>query len=56
MAPDAARGPAAAPGGSAPYLLNPFLGDSFWSDCWQVRPIYSISGAWLDNRRVNVCY
>jgi len=24
--------------------------------CWQVRPIYSISGAWLDNRRVNVCY
>jgi hypothetical protein len=29
----------------------------FWSDddsCWQVRPIYSISGAWLDNR-VNVC-
>lgn len=30
----------------------------FWSDddsCWQVRPIYSVSGAWLDNRRVNVC-
>jgi hypothetical protein len=29
----------------------------FWNDdsCWQVRPIYSISGAWLDNRRVNVC-
>jgi hypothetical protein len=30
----------------------------FWSDddsCWQVRSIYSISGAWLDNRRVNVC-
>jgi hypothetical protein len=29
----------------------------FWSDdsCWQVRPLYSISGAWLDNRRVNVC-
>ena len=28
-----------------------------WSDdsCWQVRPIYSISGAWLGNRRVNVC-
>jgi hypothetical protein len=28
-----------------------------WSDdsCWQVRPIYSASGAWLDNRRVNVC-
>ena len=57
MAPDAPRGPAAAPGGGAPYLLNPFLGDPFWSDsCWQVRPIYSISGAWLDNRRVNVCY
>lgn len=32
--------------------------DSFWSDddsCWQVRPIYSISGAWLGNQRVNVC-
>ena len=29
-----------------------------WSDdsCWQVRPIYSASGAWLDNRRVNVCH
>ena len=30
----------------------------YWSDdsCWQVRPIYSVSGAWLDNRRVNVCH
>jgi hypothetical protein len=26
------------------------------SRCWQVRPIYSASGAWLDNRRVNVCH
>jgi len=29
-----------------------------WSDdpCWQVRPIYSVSGAWLGNQRVNVCH
>jgi hypothetical protein len=29
-----------------------------WSDdpCWQVRPIYSVSGAWLNNQRVNVCH
>jgi hypothetical protein len=29
-----------------------------WSDdpCWQVRPIYSVTGAWLDNQRVNVCH
>ena len=28
----------------------------YWGDsCWQVRPIYSTSGAWLDNRRVYVC-
>jgi hypothetical protein len=45
--PDGPWGPAVAPGASGPY----------WSDsCWQVRPIYSDSGAWLDNRRVNVCY
>ncbi len=31
-------------------------GYDFGDSCWQVRPIYSISGAWLDNRRVNVCY
>jgi hypothetical protein len=30
-------------------------GFDFGDSCWQVRPIYSISGAWLDNRRVNVC-
>ena len=58
------RGP---PGeaGSVPYFGNPRrssgeVGASapYWSDdsCWQVRPIYSISGAWLDNRRVNVCH
>lgn len=40
-----------APGPAAPYWSG-FNDDS----CWQVRPIYSISGAWLDNRRVNVCY
>jgi hypothetical protein len=29
-----------------------------WSDdpCWQVRPIYSVTGAWLDNQRVNICH
>lgn len=37
-------------------IAPPSFGDPFWSDCWQVRPIYSLSGAWLDNRRVNVCY
>ena len=58
------RGP---PGeaGSVPFFGNPWgssgeVGASapYWSDdpCWQVRPIYSISGAWLDNRRVNVCH
>jgi hypothetical protein len=57
------RGP---PGeaGSVPYFDNPWgssgeVGASApdWSaDCWQVRPIYSISGAWLGNRRVNVCH
>jgi hypothetical protein len=52
MAHDAPEGPAVAPGASAPYLNDPYWSDS----CWQVRPIYSISGAWLDNRRVNVCY
>ena len=46
-----------APRGLAAGASAPFLGDPYWSDtCWQVRPIYSISGAWLDNRRVNVCY
>jgi hypothetical protein len=40
---------------------SPFATDErapFWSDddsCWKVQPLYSISGAWLDNRRVNVC-
>jgi hypothetical protein len=33
-----------------------FSSDDFWGDsCWQVRPIYSRDGAWLDNRRVKVC-
>ena len=49
-----------APGVSAPSFdarRDHFLmGQHFWSDsCWQVRPIYSRDGAWLDNRRVNVC-
>ena len=56
MTPDAPRGSPLAPGASATYSPDPFLSDPFWSDCWHVRPIYSISGAWLDNRRVNVCY
>jgi hypothetical protein len=58
MAHDAPEGPAVVPGASAPYSSAPYLSDPYWSDdsCWQVRPIYSISGAWLDNRRVNVCY
>ncbi len=50
MATGAPWGPPAA-GPSAPYWSG-FYDDS----CWQVRPIYSVSGAWLDNRRVNVCY
>ena len=58
------RGPPGEAGASAPYFGNPWgspgeAGASapYWSDdsCWQVRPIYSASGAWLDNRRVNVC-
>jgi hypothetical protein len=48
--PDTPWGPAP-PGASAPYSSGPYWSDS----CWQVRPIYSTSGAWLDNRRVNVC-
>jgi hypothetical protein len=52
MAHDAPEAPAVAPGAGAPYLSDPYWSDS----CWQVRAIYSISGAWLDNRRVNVCY
>jgi hypothetical protein len=49
--PDIPGGPAPPPGASAPYSSGPYWSDS----CWQVRPIYSTSGAWLDNRRVNVC-
>jgi hypothetical protein len=55
MAPEAPSGPAVPPGAIAPNLPGPSFSDPFWSDCWQVRPIYSVSGAWLDNRRVNVC-
>ena len=39
-------------GASAPSWGGYYFDDS----CWQVRPIYSVSGAWLDNRRVNVCH
>ena len=49
--PEAPWGPAVAPGASAPHSSGPYWSDS----CWQVRSIYSTSGAWLDNRRVNVC-
>lgn len=49
MASGAPWGPPEAARGSAPYSWSGF------DSCWQVRPIYSISGAWLDNRRVNVC-
>ena len=49
MAPGAPWGPPDAARASAPY---PWSGND---SCWQVRPIYSISGAFLDNRRVNVC-
>ena len=57
------RGPGEV-GASDPYFGSPWgspgeagASDPDWSDdsCWQVRPIYSASGAWLDNRRVNVC-
>jgi hypothetical protein len=41
-----------APSGSARARANRHRS----SRCWQVRPIYSASGAWLDNRRVNVCH
>jgi hypothetical protein len=59
------RGPQGGAGASDPYFGSPWgspgeLAASApdWSDdsCWQVRPIYSASGAWLDNRRVNVCH
>jgi len=58
------RGAPSEAGASDPYFDSPGgspgeVGASApdWSDdsCWQVRPIYSASGAWLDNRRVNVC-
>ena len=49
----AAGSPWAPPeGASAPSWSGYYFDDS----CWQVRPIYSVSGAWLDNRRVNVCF
>jgi hypothetical protein len=39
-----------------PSWGDDFSSDDSWGDsCWQVRPVYSITGAWLDNRRVNVC-
>jgi hypothetical protein len=48
------------PEAMAPW--DPGWGDPDWTDpdwtdpaCWQVRPIYSISGAWLYNQRVKVC-
>jgi hypothetical protein len=50
--PEAPWGPAVVPGASAPHSSGPYWSDS----CWQVRSIYSTSGTWLDNRRVNVCY
>jgi hypothetical protein len=55
MASGAPWGPPEAARDSAAYSWS---GDDPWSgndSCWQVRPIHSISGAWLDNRRVNVC-
>jgi hypothetical protein len=55
MAPEAPWTPSVPQGAIAPDFQSPFLGDRFWSDCWHVRPIYSSSGAWLDNRLVNVC-
>jgi hypothetical protein len=53
IAPGAPGGPPVVSGRSAPYFGAPD-----WSDdpCWQVRPIYSVSGAWLNNQRVNVCH
>jgi hypothetical protein len=56
-------GPLGRAGASDPYFASPWdPSDEVpsapdWGDdsCWQVRPIYSASGAWLDNRRVNVC-
>jgi hypothetical protein len=44
-----------------PGASDRYSSDAYWSipgftdPCWQVRPIYSSDGAWLDNRRVNVC-
>jgi hypothetical protein len=44
-----------------PVASDPYSSDAYWSipgwsdSCWQVRPIYSRDGDWLDNRRVKVC-
>ncbi len=45
-------GPPGEAGASAPYWSDDRSDDS----CWEVRPIYSVSGAWLNNRRVNFCH
>ena len=52
-------GPAVVAGAlAAGALAYPYYGYGYgygYDSCWQVRPIYSISGAWLGNQQVNVC-
>ncbi len=56
-------GPAVAAGLAAGAIAAyPYYGYGYgypygygYDSCWQVRPIYSISGAWLGNQQVNVC-
>jgi hypothetical protein len=58
------RGAPSEAGASDPYFGSPWgspgeagaTAPDWSASCWQVRPIYSASGAWLDNRRVNVCH
>ena len=46
---------------AGPVAGDPYSSDAYWripgwtESCLQVRPVYSITGAWLDNRRVKVC-
>jgi hypothetical protein len=57
-APEAARDSAPSSWSGNDPWSDSWSGNDPWSgddSCWQVRPIYSISGAWLNNRRVNVC-
>ena len=48
-------GPAVVAGALAAGALATYPYYGYGGGCWQVRPIYSPSGAWLGNQQVNVC-